>query len=225
MKNKAIIDSNEPDDVKQKVRKQLEKRGFTVKTKSLDQGDFLYPHQSVVVERKEKSDLAKSIQDRRISKQADRMAANHDHLYLVTEGDVYDLEHTNLHHNSIRGQLISLAVKRGLNIIPTENKDGTAYTIARLFERYKDEEHKQNTEYLKTHDTGEVENTQAAMLMQIEGISQNKAEQILNEISFQELADCAVDIGYEGPDIAKQAIQSIDGIGEILAERVVKSFQ
>jgi len=221
LKNKAIIDSKEPDDVKKLVKKQLEKKGFNVETKALDQGDYHYPHQGVILERKEKSDLAASIQDRRISEQADRMAANHDHLYVLVEGDIYDLQYSNLHHNSIRGQLISLAVKRNVKVLPTENKEGTAYTVARLFERYKDEEHMQETQYLKTHDTGEVDDIEVAMLMQIDGISKQKAKDIIKAYGGP------AQLAYAQTDEAKVRgqLMTVDGIGPKLANRVIKVFQ
>ena len=225
MKNKAIIDAKEPKDMKQKAKKQLEKRGFTVETKALDQGDYLYPHQSVIIERKEKSDLASSIQDRRISQQADRMAANHDHLYVLTEGDVYDLDYSNLHPNSIRGQLISLAVKRDIKMIPTKDKDGTAYAIARLFERYKDEEHQQSTEYLKTHDTGEIENTTKAMLMQVDGLSEKKAGRLIDETSlFNDGLARFGSLVFSDPTYVKEEIERLDGFGPKTAEKIIAAF-
>jgi len=223
--NEAIIDAKEPKDMKQKARKQLEKRGFKVKTEALDQGDYLYPHQSVIIERKEKSDLASSIQDRRISQQADRMAANHNHLYVLTEGDVYDLDYSNLHHNSIRGQLISLAVKRNVKMIPTNDKDGTAYSIARLFERYKDGEHEQTTQYLKTHDTGEVENTTKSMLMQINGLSKKKVDNLMRETSlFNDGLARFGSLVYSDPTYVKEEIEKLDGFGPKTADKVIKNF-
>jgi len=222
---KAIIDSREPDDIKHVVGLELKDKNFDVEIKEEAQGDFHYPHQDVVVERKTPSDLAASIQDRRISEQADRMIAEHDHVYLVIEGDAFDLEHTDLNHNSIRGQLISLAAKRGIKILPTNDKNGTAFTIRRLFQRYKDGDHKTNTEYLHTHDTGETNNTQAAMLTQIKGISPEKARDILDTIDFQSLILGAAKLDAGATEQVKNTLQTIDGIGPKLSERVIKTFQ
>lgn len=217
--NETIIDSNEPENIKNAVRAELEKRGFQAHTGPLDQGDFHYPSKDVVIERKTGSDLAQSIQDRRISRQADRMIAEHDHVYLVIEGDPYNLEHTDLHHNSIRGQLISLAAKRNIKIIPTNNPGGTAYTVARLFERYENNDHKQNTEYLKTHDTGEVQDVQTAMLMQIDGVSEQKARKISETVFKNSITNAFADtISVENK------LQEIDGIGEITTQKIIKAF-
>jgi len=221
MSNEAIIDANEPEDIKKATRSELEKRGFKVHTESLDQGDFLYPHQDVAVERKTGSDLAASIQDRRISEQADRMVAEHDHVFLAMEGEPYDLEYSNLNHNSIRGQLISLAVKRHMKILPTENKAGTAWSIARLFERFKDGDHEKNTEYLNTYDTGETNDTEVAMIAQVKGISVEKAKEIKNVYGGPaQLAYVQTD-----PDKVREELKKVDGVGDKLANRVIKFFQ
>jgi len=221
----AIIDSREPDDIKHVVGLELKDKNFEVSIQEEAQGDFHYPHQDVVIERKTPSDLAQSIQDRRISEQADRMIAEHDHVYLIIEGDPFNLTHTDLNHNSIRGQLISLAAKRGIKILPTNDKNGTAFTVRRLFQRYKDGDHKTNTEYLNTHDTGETNNVQAAMLTQIKGISTEKALEILDTIDFQSLILGSAKLDAQATEKVKNTLQTIDGIGPTLSERVIKTFQ
>lgn len=214
MTDEIIVDSNEPSSIIQEIK---DRADFKVKVESLDQGDFLYPHQSVAIERKEASDLAQSIQDRRVKEQTARMRANHDHVYLIAEGNLFELPHSDIHENSITGQLISLAVKKGVRIISTKNKAGTGYAANRIFERHRDGEHEEQTEYLKRHDTGEVEDVQVAMLMQIDGISKSKAERILDQFYLENIT--------KEPQTFEKRVQNIDGIGPKTAEKVIKAFR
>lgn len=221
MTDKIIIDSNEPEEIKQEIRKRAD---FKVQVRSLDQGDFLYPDRGVAIERKEGSDLAQSIQDRRVKEQTARMRAQHDHVYLIAEGELFNLPYSNLHNNSITGQLISLAVKKGVRIIPTNNKAGTGYAANRVFERHRDNEHQTQTEYLKRHDTGEVKDLPVAILMQIQGISEQKAKNLLNHISWHDLISRISRPGNKN-EVLSETIQEVEGFGPKTAEKVIKAFQ
>jgi len=216
---KAKVDSREPNNLKSKA--QLE-YGFEEDT--MPQADFYLPEKDVAIERKEASDFASSTTEGRLSKQADRMVAEHEHVYLILEGSPYNLKYSNITDNSVIGMQTSLAVKRGVKIIYTESSGQTLYAVNRIFERHLNDE-SEDTGYVKTHDTGEVEDVQVAMLMQSDGISREKAEAILNEIEFGELASLASNVGYEDVDIAKDAVMSVDGVGKVLAERVIEAFQ
>ena len=218
MKDKIFVDSNEPQQIIDEIK---DRANFNLEVKSLDQGDFLYPHQGVAIERKEGSDLAQSIQDRRVKEQTSRMRAQHDHVYLITESELFDLPHSNIHKNSVTGQLISLAVKEGVRIIPTKDKESTGYAVNRIFERHRDGEHREQTEYLKRHDTGEIEDVDKAMLMEIKGISASKAEGIIEEYGGP------AQLAYVQTDSAKvrEHLKMVDGIGDKLADRVIKVFQ
>ena len=237
---KAYVDSREPDKVKLKTCKGNANGDITFNSKELLQADFYLPAHDVAIERKEASDFASSTTGGRLSEQADRMVAEHDHAFLIIENDVgqyfdgdkyqnkslYNLEHSNVGYKSLIGMQTSLAVKRDIKIVYTEDIEHTVYAVERIFERFMDEEHaSQSSGYVKTADTGEVENTQVAMLMQVDGISEQKARDILKEISFDELADCATSFGYESPRAAKEAIKCVGGVGDILAERVINAFQ
>lgn len=216
-KETIIVDSNEPQGIINEIK---DRADFNVKVESLPQGDFLYPTEGVAIERKTGSDLAQSIQDRRVKEQTARMRAEHDHVYLVAEGELFNLPHSNMHPNSITGQMISLAVKKGVRIVPTQSHAGTGYAVNRIFERHRDEEHQEQTEYLRRHDTGEVEDVNTSMLMQIDGISQEKAEAILDLKDWKSWTWLAVD------DHAKMSedLQRIDGIGPKTATKVIKAF-
>lgn len=213
----AFIDSREPAELKNMC---------AYESKELDQGDFYLPEHDVVVERKEASDFASSITDGRLSEQADRMSARHDHCYIVLEGTPFNLKYSNVGDHSILGMQTSLAVKRGIKLLYSENKEQTMYAVNRLFERFEDGELNQESSHVKTHDTGEVSNVKVAMLSQIDGISVEKASKILNEIYFDDLVELAND--YETADadqIAIDAMTSVDGVGDKTAEKVLNALR
>lgn len=236
----AYIDSREPDEVKMKVLKGVANRPFDIDTKELPQGDFYLPKHDVAIERKEASDFASSTTKGRLSEQADRMIAEHDHTYVVIENDVgqyfdgdnwqdkslYNLQYSHVGYKSLIGMQTSLAVKRGIKIIYTESIEHTVYAVNRIFERFMDEEHmSEESGYVKTADTGEVDDVQVAMLMQIDGISEDKAMDILDNVVKSENGNWVNYLFEEHPDWLEDAIKDVDGIGETLAQRVVNAFQ
>jgi len=237
--SEAFVDSREPDEVRLKTARGNAVNSVTYQTKQLPQADFYLPEHDVAIERKEASDFASSTTEGRLSEQADRMIDEHDHVYLIIENDIgqyfggdkhqlqslYNLRYSDVSHKSIIGMQTSLAVKRGIKIIYTESVEQTVYAVQRVFERHLAGEAGDGDSHVKTADAGEIEDTQVAMLMQVDGISEEKARGILREISFDELANCATDVGYEGPHIAKESVKCVDGIGGVLAERVINAFQ
>jgi ERCC4-type nuclease len=231
---KFFVDSREPQSVKNK----LLLTDHDVEVKELDQADFYMPEKDVAVERKEASDFASSTTDGRLSEQADRMVAEHDHVFVIIENTIrgtgkdhlvpnslYNLKHSNINDNSITGMQTSLAVKRGIKIIYTESIDHTVYAVNRVFERFMDEEHtSEESGYVKTADTGEVDDVQVSMLMQVQGISREKAEKIVEEIGFSSI--CSMRHNAFAPEEkCKAKFEEIDGIGSTLADRVINAFR
>jgi len=223
-----FIDSREPQNLKSMAAMQ-----HGMQTKELPQGDFYHPEHDVIIERKEASDFASSTTDGRLSEQADRMIAEHDHVCLIIENDVesyfdgdkyqikslYDLRYSHVSSHSIIGMQTSLAVKRGIKIIYTESIDDTCYAVNRIFERFRDEEHESaESGYVNTADTGEVDDVQVAMLMQVDGISKEKAKYI--DSKLYSLANIVKE-----PDSTKKRLLEVEGVGDTLAERVINAFQ
>jgi len=221
---KAFVDSREPDDVKLKCLKGSANGSFVFKDKELPQGDFYLPEHDVVVERKEASDFASSTTEGRLSEQADRMIAEHDHVFVIVEGSPLQLKYSDVSSESILGMQTSLAVKRGIKIIYTESVEDTCYAVNRIFERFADGEHESaESGYVKTADTGEVDDVQVAMLMQIDGMSAEKAKGINDNISVDKIS---WHVSCERGDTqgAKDSIMQVDGVGSILAQRVIDAF-
>ena len=232
----AFVDSREPDEVKLKCAKGNANGEIVFDTTGLPQADFYLPEHDVAIERKEASDFASSTTKGRLSEQADRMMAEHDHNFLILENtletsgalddrrvkSLYNLDYSNISDNSIIGMQTSLAVKRDFKIIYTESVEQTIYAVNRIFERFVDEEHENaDSGYVKTSDTGEVDDVQVSMLMQIEGISEDKARSILDIKSFSWYTYKAREDNAQ----MRENLMRVDGVGPTLAQRVIDAFQ
>jgi len=223
---KAIVDSREPTDVKSRFHATVT-TGVTM-TEELPQADFYLDEYDVAIERKEASDFASSTTDGRLSEQADRMVAEHEHVFVIIERSsepLYDLPYTKVSDNSLIGMQTSLAVKRGVRIIYTESVEQTVYAVKRIFERFCDGEHERaGGGYVKTADTGEVDNLDVRMIAQIDGISADKARTIVEEVG--DLNRISWNVSAERGDTQgiKDALMQVNGIGPTLAGRLINVF-
>lgn len=208
------IDSNEPDDVKMIVEATIKDRdtGVSTEIKGLKTGDFVY--NNVVIERKEASDLASSIKERRLKEQTARMLKDFEHQYLLVEDNPYDLKYSNLHDNSFIGTLVSRA-HAGIKIVYTPDKEGTAYAINKIISKHQGGE----TEEVKLEKTNvETEDTFVAMLSCVNGVSKKKAKSIKKQTCFESVGGIAV---YDQP---KKELKNVKGIGDKLSKRIIEEI-
>lgn len=222
----VYIDSNAGEDkIEAALNKEIKKRNLDLKIEreQLKTGDIVY--KNIVFERKSASDFLSSITDKRLKEQSNRMQTDYEYAYVILEGNPYEKREygSNIHENAVAGMACSLTSK-DISIIPSKDSSTTAYITQKIISKHEEKEEELNQVNIKTTEA-ETENVQLAMLMQVNGISREKAEAIIDEIRFGELASLASNVGYEDVDIAKEAVRSVDGVGEILADRVIKSFQ
>lgn len=214
--NVLYIDSKEPKEVQENVKLEvIDRNSVPVKVTGLKTGDFVY--KDVVIERKKASDLASSITDGRIKQQSVRMIEDFRTAYMVIVGDPYNLEYSNLHRNVFNGIQVSLSDK-GVNVLNVPTEADFVYVVSKIISKYEEE----NPEKVELDRTSvNTENVFVAMLSCIEGVSKSKAEE-LSEIfgSVSELVFLAV--GDE--EKAKNMAKKVDGVGEIIAERVISTF-
>jgi len=226
MTETLYIDVNEPADVQQAVIEEIKSRSdinLDIEIEGLKTGDFLLG--DLVIERKEASDLAGSITDGRLREQTGRISADFQHGYILLEGNPYDLKYSNLHPNSIVGSLVSTNSKKGIDIIPVDDKDSLAYAIYKICRVHLNGEEFNAEEYKLKRSGAETEDIQIAMLSQINGISKEKAEKITSKYYFRDgLAGFGSEIRSE-PKKIENDLQMIDGIGEKLSQRVIESFK
>jgi len=215
------IDANEPSEMKATVKATIANRDTSASTevKGLKTGDFVY--KNVVVERKEASDLASSIKDNRLREQTQRMLKDFEDQYIIIEGDPYDLRYSNLQDNVFIGTLVSRG-HAGCTIIYTPDQMGTAYAVNKIVSKHSDDEERRTVELNETN--VEDIDTQVAMLAQIEGISVSKARKINDKIGLSKLCEMK-HYGWAPAENCLGQIKEIDGIGNVLAQRIKKAFE
>jgi len=208
------IDSKEPKTMQAKVEATIKDRdtGENTEVKQLKTGDFVY--KNTVIERKEASDLASSIKDRRLKQQTRRMLKDFDNQYIILEGDPFDLTYASLHDNAFIGSLVSRS-EAGVNIIYTPNKDGTAYAVNKIVSKHLEEDEHRTVELNETQ--VKDADTEVAMLCQIEGLTREKAEKIHGMTSFREI--------IEEPEKVKDKVQVIDGVGKVTAKKIIEAVK
>ncbi len=112
------------------VSRILEKREICVKESSLDVGDYVVSNR-VCIERKTVSDFLGSVINQRIFDQLSRLATAYEKPLLIIEGEPRRLySERDMHANTIRGVLSSIAVDYGVPIIWTENALETAEMVS-----------------------------------------------------------------------------------------------
>lgn len=212
------IDANEPHNIRASVAEEIEARTNDLNhtITGLETGDFVM--NDVCIERKEASDFAGSVTDGRLKEQSARMATDFTHNYVILEGWPYNLEHSNLHPNSVAGMCASLAVKKDVGIVVSRDTQTTAYLVHKIMQTHAEDNDFDPEQVTLKKTKADTEDTFVAMLTCINGISQEKGEQIADR--FRSMAHLA---GYTETDEAKvkEDLTRINGIGDILAQRVI----
>lgn len=124
---------------KSRVVKELALMDCIVKPKQLEVGDYILSER-VCVERKSMGDFLASIFDQRIFTQLKNLKNNFEKPILIIEGgNLYSQR--DVHPNSVRGALASIAIDYSVPILWTQNEKDTAgilYWIAKR-EQFKEE--------------------------------------------------------------------------------------
>lgn len=214
------MDSAEPWEARAYMKQKSDNQ-FDWSQEKLKTGDYVYPGKSVCIERKEASDFASSLTDGRLSEQADRMVDEFDYQYLVLEGSPYSLQYSDVAEKSLMGMMSSLAVKRGIPVVFTEDRDQTLWMVNRIFERHKEGEAGQGGSHVKTFDSGEVDDLELAMLMQVPGVTEEKARKIVDETGgFNFMLK-----NVNAPEYVKERLTEISGVGDKTADRIIGVFK
>jgi len=116
------------------VLKQLIENKVNVTLKSLNIADYIISNK-IAIERKTIQDFIDSLVDQRILTQLKELKENFETPILILEGDqdIYSIR--NVHANSIRGLLSTIATEFRIPIIPTRNSYDTALLIRTIAEQ------------------------------------------------------------------------------------------
>jgi len=126
----VFIDNRE---LKSPVSKFLYEMGIELKPRQLDVADFQVSER-VGIERKEANDFLSSIVDGRLFKQVLELREHFERPVLVLEGrGLFELR--DMHENSVRGALVSVAVDHQVPILWAESPLETAKYVAQIARR------------------------------------------------------------------------------------------
>ena len=126
----VFIDNRE---LKSRVAKFLYEMGIELKPMQLDVADFQVSER-VGIERKEVNDFLSSIVDGRLFKQMLELNEHFEKPVLVLEGrGLFELR--DIHENSVRGALLSIAVDYGIPILWADSPLETAKYVAQIAKR------------------------------------------------------------------------------------------
>lgn len=119
----VIVDDREANS--EVVRVLRESKKVTLTIERLAVGDYLLGDR-LLVERKTISDLATSIKDGRLLRQASRLASSPLRGAMILEGTADDLLHIRMRREAIQGAVVSITVVFGIPLLRSRNPEESA---------------------------------------------------------------------------------------------------
>jgi len=199
-----IIDHRE-----REILRHLRGGNVDVKESALPVGDAILSDR-VGVERKRISDFLQSIVDQRIFSQCDRMIQAFEQPLIILEGnpELLFLER-NIHKNTIRGVLASIAIDYKIPILWTQNTEETAGQLVWIATR---EQFKKSREpqIRGARKTPTLQDQQEYLIAGIPGINTKRARRLLEHFKTPEGIFQA----------SEKELLAIKGFGKKTAERL-----
>ena len=127
------------DDRENSVAKELSKMEVTVRKKRLEVADFLVSDRTVV-ERKRAEDFVDSLVDERLFSQLPELQQFENPVLIIEGEDLYS--HRDVHPNSIRGALSSIAIDHKIPIIWTSDEKDTYEMLKTLAKREQEDQNR-----------------------------------------------------------------------------------
>lgn len=186
-------------------------RMFDYESAHLEIGDVQCGN--VCIERKEASDFVGSIMDGRLKEQARKMQLGFEHRYIIIEGNPFQTQSA-IHSNAIIGKMTSLMVKHRIGLLFVENPLQFVEMCYSLIKKHQETYSFDPTFVPSSIPKKTDEDILAMMLMNIQGISYSKAKDISE--MYSNSMNCLVN------NCDSKQIQSLDGIGKVLANRIVE---
>ena len=125
------------DDRENSIAKKLSKSNIEVDKKRLDVADFIVSDR-VAVERKEASDFVDSLVDQRLFEQITELQQFDRPIIIIEGNNLYS--HRDIHSNSIRGALASIAVDHEIPVMWSEGEEDTSEILQTLAKREQEEQ-------------------------------------------------------------------------------------
>jgi len=187
------------------------KEEFEVKQEQLEVGDFILSDRTAI-ERKSAQDFADTIVDseRSIFEQLGDLVNNYSRPILLLEGTqdaLYDAR--NIHPNSIRGVLSSLAVDFGVSVLWARDEEETAELLMTIAKREQQEDDREVSNHGKKSAQSDAEK-QEYIVSSLAGIGPVTAQSLLQEFGSVH--------GIMNADVTD--LQEADGVGQKTAESI-----
>ena len=132
--NYLAIDDREPPFIAEKVANFC---SIPIQIERLDEGDYISG--DVIVQRKEISDFAMSILDKRLfgsdekEGQIQRMTSKHRKCYLLIHGYL-EQSTVKIHPHCVSGAIAKICAVYNVNVLWVNDEDNMVYTLLKLFE-------------------------------------------------------------------------------------------
>jgi ERCC4-type nuclease len=181
--------------------------GVSAKTRRLALGDYEVDRR-ILIERKTLSDLAESIKDGRLFSQACRLANGPLRCLMILEGDADSLKFSGMRREAIQGALISLSVFMGIPLLRSRDSLETARLI--FYTAHQARAAASGALPRGGKRPRGKRRIQHYILQGLPGVGPGRARSLLKAFGSVDLVFAA--------DHA--ALQSIEGIGPITAQRI-----
>lgn len=189
------------------IAKELARKDCTVRPQQLEVGDFILSER-VCIERKTAEDFLSSVFDQRIFEQLKELKRNFERPLLLIEGEnLYDKR--DVHPNSVRGCLASIAVDMEVPTLWSKSEKDSAELLFWIARREQVEEDR-DVSLRGEKQPVTLEEKQLYLVSGLPGIDRKMAERLLEEFGTPEKVFTA------GEDELKE----VKGIGEKTARNL-----
>ena len=189
-----------------RVIRELIRLGVNVELKSLEVGDYVVSEE-VAVERKKVEDLAGSLVDGRLFRQAQALASAYRRPLLILEGEI-GKAYSGVQPQALRGALLSLILDYGIPVVWSSSPAETAQLILLLARREQLERHAYPA--LREKKPPTLAELQEYVVAGLPGVELTLARRLLEAFGSVEKVFTA----------SKDELMRVKGVGEKLAERI-----
>lgn len=191
------------------VARHLKDFDIEIREKQLDVGDYILSDR-VCCERKTIRDFLQSIMNQRIFNQLENISNSYEKPVLILEGnpDLLFIER-NMHANTIRGVLASIAIDYGIPIIWTQNSRETAAQLSWIAKREQGQE-KREIQIRSNKKNSSLSEQQEFLISGLPHISNTLSKRLLKKFKTPKKVFTA----------KPETLMKVDKIGEKKAERI-----
>lgn len=212
---KLIIDSREQNNKTryQLCKKYFQNQGYTVTTKELSTGDYIFNDQ-VVMEFKTWSDFMSSITDGRLWNESQKQMENYEIHFVVLHGTNRDYQEA-FQHNGLEDKMITGAIARLLTYTKIIRGTGTLEDTFELM-KVTSEKCLDNKTLTRQFGTKSINPAFNFLCYCVDDIKGERAKTIVNYLHLKTLDDLM--------KLDAAQLTSVPGIGEVLTGKILEAL-